>query len=125
MGGRYLKAYKTTKMALGRDDFLYDDDLDAISAIMDADMFENDKDMESETVTCIKNLPSRENCSFKCKFCPKVYLSKAGLSRHEKAKHRLHTTLDSFSHGDSGGLKLRLELTDFSLYQQMNATQNV
>ena len=62
MGGHYLKGYRTTKIASGKDDFLYEDDLDAIIAVIDADMFENDEDMESEIVTCIKNLPSRENC---------------------------------------------------------------
>ena len=41
-------------MASGKDHFLYEDDLDAIFAIMDADMFENNKDMESEIVMCIK-----------------------------------------------------------------------
>ena len=75
-------------MASGKDDFLYVDDLDAVLAIIDADMLENDEDMESEIVTCIKNLPSRENCFFKCEFCPEVCLSKAGLSKHEKAKHQ-------------------------------------
>ena len=84
MGGRYLKACRKTK----KDSFLYEDDLDAILVIIDADVFENDEDMESEIVTCIKNQPSGENFSFKCKFCPKVCLSKAGLSRHEKAKHQ-------------------------------------
>ena len=54
-------------------------------------MFENDEDMESEIVTCIKNLPSRENCSFKCEFCPNIWLSEAGLSRHEKVKHQQHS----------------------------------
>ena len=68
MGGRNLKAYRTTKMASGKGDFLYEDDLDAVLAIIDADMIENDADMESEIVTRIKNLPSRENCSFKCEF---------------------------------------------------------
>ena len=48
MGGRYLKAYRTTKMASGKDDVLYEDHLDAVLAIMDADMFENNKDMKSE-----------------------------------------------------------------------------
>ena len=75
-------------MASGKDDFLYEDDLDVVLAIIDADIFENDEDMESEIVKYIKNLPSRENCSFKCEFCPKVCLSKAGLSRHEKTKHQ-------------------------------------
>ena len=108
-------------MTSGKGDFLYEDDLDAILAITDVDMFENDEDMESEIVTCIKNLPSRENCSFKCEFCSKVCLSKAGLSRHEKAKHQQHTTLDSASHSDSGGLRSRLELNDFSLMYQKSA----
>ena len=35
-------------MASGKDNFLYEDNLDAVSAIIDTDMFENDKDMESE-----------------------------------------------------------------------------
>ena len=121
MGGRCLKTYRTTKMAAGKGDFLYEDDFDAILAITDAGMFENDKDMESEIVTCIKNQPSGENCSFKFKFCPNVCLSKAGLSRHKKAKHQQHTTLDSASHSDSGGLRSRLELTDFSLMYQKSA----
>ena len=95
MGGRDLKAYRTIKMASGRDDFLYEDDLDAVLAIMDPDKFENAEDMGSEIVACIKNLHSRENCSFKCEFCPKVCLSKAGLSMHEKAKYQQHSTHDS------------------------------
>ena len=65
MGGHYLKAYRTTKIASGKDDFLYEDDLDTVLAIIDVDMIENDADLESEILTCIKNLPSRENCSFK------------------------------------------------------------
>ena len=110
-------------MASGEDHFLYEDDLDAIFAIMDADMFENNKDMESEIVMCIKKLSSWENCLFKCQFCPKIYLCKAGLSRHKKAKHQMPITLDSVSHCDSGGLKSRLELTDFRLIYQ-NAQKN-
>ena len=85
-------------MTSGKDNFFYEDDLDAVLAIIDADMFDNDKDMESEIVTCIKNLPSRENCLFKCQFCPKVCLSKRGLSRHFKAKHQQHTTLYIVKH---------------------------
>ena len=61
MDGRYLKADRTTKMATGKDNFLYEDHLDAVLAIIDTDMFEYDEDMESEIVTCIKNLPFREN----------------------------------------------------------------
>ena len=108
-------------MASGIDDFLYKDDLDAVLAITDADMFANNEDMESEIVTCIKNLPSRENCSFKCGFYQKVCLSKAGLSRHEKAKHQQHSAHDSVSHSDSGSSRSKLELTHFSLMYQKSA----
>ena len=95
-------------------------------------MFENDEDMESEIVTCIKNLPSRENCSFKCEFYPKVCISKVGLSGHEKAKQQ-HSTRDSVSHSDSGSSRSRLEITNFSLLYQkstqklstVNATHTV
>ena len=108
-------------MASGQDDLLYEDDLDAVLAIIDADVFKNDKGMGSEIATCIKNLPTRENCSFKCQFCPKVCLSKRGLLRHEIAKHQQHTPLDSVSHSDSGNLKSRLELTYSSLMYQKSA----
>ena len=108
-------------MTSGKGDFLYEDDLDAILAITDVDMFENNEDMESEIVTCIKNLPSREICSFKWEFCSKVCLSKAGLSRHDQAKHQQHTRLDSASHSDSSGLRSRLELIDLSLMYQKSA----
>ena len=107
-------------MASGKDGSLYEDDLGNLATI-DADVLKNDKDMESEIVTCIKNQTSGENCLFKCKFCTNVCLSKAGLSRHEKAKHKQRTTLDSGSHSDSGGLRLRLELLDFSLMYQKSA----
>ena len=42
-------------MASGKDHFLYEDNLDDILVIMHEDMFENNKDMESEVVLCIKN----------------------------------------------------------------------
>ena len=38
-------------MLSGKDDFFCKDDLDAVLAIIDAYMFENDKDMESDIVT--------------------------------------------------------------------------
>ena len=50
MDSRYLKAW-TTKMASGKDSFFHGDDVDALLAITDADMFENNKYMESEILT--------------------------------------------------------------------------
>ena len=123
-GWSLSKGVQKNKNGFRQGRFLYEDDLDAVLAIIDADMFENDEDMESEIVTCIKNLPSRENCSFKWEFCPKVCLSKAGLSRHEKAKHQQHSTHDSVSHSDSGSSRSKLELTGFSLMYQKSAQKS-
>ena len=77
--------------------------------------------MESEIVACIQNSSSRENCSFKSQFFPRVCPSKGGLPRHEKAKHQQHTTLDNIIHSDSFVLKSRLKLTDFSLMYEKSA----
>ena len=41
-------------MASGNNGFLYEDDPDPVLAIIDADMFENDENMESVIVSCIK-----------------------------------------------------------------------
>ena len=76
MGSHFLKVYRTTKMASGKDDFLYEDDFDAVLAIIDAGMLENDENMASERVTCIKNLPCRENCLLSASFIQKVVYSK-------------------------------------------------
>ena len=55
-------------MALHKDYFLCEDDLDCVLTITDADLFGNDEDMESEITTCIKSLPSSKialsNASF-------------------------------------------------------------
>ena len=60
MSGHYLKAYRATKMASGKNNILYKDDLDATLAVINADILENDENMELWIVTCIKNQPSGE-----------------------------------------------------------------
>ena len=53
-------------------------------------MFENDEDMELEIVTCIKNLPSRENCLFKWEFFQKfVYLKQV---YHDTRQQNINST---------------------------------
>ena len=56
-GWRLSKRVQNNKMASGKDGFLYEDDADPVLVITNADMFENDEDMESVIVSCIKNLP--------------------------------------------------------------------
>ena len=46
MSGHYLKAYRATKMASGKNNILYKDDLDAILAVINAGILENDENME-------------------------------------------------------------------------------
>ena len=58
-------------MASGKDHFLYEDDLDDILAIAHDDMFENNKDMESEIVLCIKNYHLEKIVSSNDSFVPK------------------------------------------------------
>ena len=79
-------------MASDKDCFLYEFDHDIILAITDADMFEKDEDMESDIVTCMTNLPSRENCLFKYEFCPKIFLPRASCLL-SKRKQNINTTL--------------------------------
>ena len=62
-GWSLSKRVQNNKMDSGNNGFLYEDDPDPVLAIIDADMFENDEDLESEIVSCFKNLPF---CSFKC-----------------------------------------------------------
>ena len=56
-GWSLSKRVQTNKMASGNNGFLYEDDPDPVLAIIDADMFENDENMESVIVSCLKNLP--------------------------------------------------------------------
>ena len=48
-------------MATCGSDFLVADDFDAVMAIIDADMLENDTEMLSEVNSVVGNLPSAKN----------------------------------------------------------------
>ena len=53
-------------MASGITNFLYKDDFDAIIAVIDADMLQNDEESNLEINSCIKNIPSKIKSSFQC-----------------------------------------------------------
>ena len=82
----YLKAYGTTEMASGKDDFLYEDDQDAVLAMNDADILENDEDMESEIVTCITNLPSREKRFVRIRVLSKTFSIQSRFIKARESK---------------------------------------
>ena len=71
-----------------QEDFLYEDDLDALLIAIDAEHMENDPTMEAEMDGMISEIPIEEESNgFPCSYCDKVCLSKRGLSRHTNAKH--------------------------------------
>ena len=75
-------------MAGAQEDFLYEDDFDAILAIIDADFLENDVELNAEIEEAVKNIPSvKDSTRYPCDFCDKVCLSKGGLTRHLNTKH--------------------------------------
>ena len=66
-------------------DILVADDFDAVMAIIDADMLENDIEILSEVNSVVENLPSAKNSGqHHCHICSKIYLSESGLLRHVK-----------------------------------------
>ena len=66
-------------------EFLVAEDFDAVMAIIDADMLENDTEMLSEVNSVVENLPSAKN-SGHCHICSKICRSESGLLRHAKPK---------------------------------------
>ena len=63
------------KMADAQEDFLYEDDFDAVMAIIDADFLQNDDDFNAEVEQAVKNIPSAKESPQKlCNFCEKVCL---------------------------------------------------
>ena len=69
-------------------DFLVADNFDAVVAIIDADVLENDTEILSDVNCVVENLPSTKNCGqHHCHICSKICLSESGLLRHVKSKH--------------------------------------
>ena len=73
-------------MVSGRSDFLYEDDSDAIMAGTDADILQNDEELNLEINSCLKNMLSKKKSSFKCQFYNKVCSSIGCLKRHVTKK---------------------------------------
>ena len=83
------------------------DDFDAVVAITDADILENDTEMLSEVNTVAENLPSAKNSGrYHCHICSEDSLSESGLSRHLKSKH----PEDLSSNDESSKLKYNLDI---------------
>ena len=66
-------------------DFLVADDFDAVMAVIDVAMLENDAEMLSEVNSVLKNLPSaKKSGQHHGHICSKICLSELGLPRQVK-----------------------------------------
>ena len=74
-------------MVVAHEEYLYQDDFDAVLDIIQSDFveygdeFQKDMNLAVEKKTTINNSPS-----YPCSFCAKVCLSKGGLTRHSRRK---------------------------------------
>ena len=88
-------------------DILVADDFDAVMAIIDADMLENDTEILSEVNSVVENLPLAKNSGqYHCHICSKICLSESGLLRHVKSKHPENLS----SNEESSKLKYSLDI---------------
>lgn len=74
--------------ASSSDDFLYNDDFEAVMAIIENDIVESDLELSEEMNSVVEKVPSKQSEQHHCQLCPKICMSKAGLSRHMKSKHQ-------------------------------------
>ena len=70
-------------------DFLYGDDLDALLAAIDADILEGDPSFSADVDSMVDEIPDETaKATFPCTLCPKICISRGGLTRHMNAKHK-------------------------------------
>ena len=111
-------------MATGKDEFLYEDDLDAVFAIIEADMLQNDDEMESEIEKSVSKASSNGDSSFRCQLCPKICISKGGLTRHMNSKHmrdsqELNNCSSEEKEDSSSAATCKLELAElYKMYER-------
>ena len=76
------------KMATRQEDFLYEDDFDAVLAAIAADDLENIDEFDESINNIIDEIPKEANpTQYHCNFCEKICISQRGLTRHKNAKH--------------------------------------
>lgn len=86
-GGRSREALKYKNMAAHHEDYLVGDDLEAVLALTDEDILEENSDFTSVVTEDVNNISKVAVETFNCDLCSKICVSKRGLSRHQNAKH--------------------------------------
>ena len=79
-------------MASAHEEYLYQDDFDAVLDIIESDFLEYGGEFQEDMNLAVEKIPTPNNSpSYPCSFCAKVCLSKGGLTRHISTKHHLET----------------------------------
>ena len=79
-------------MALVHEEYLYQDDFDAVLDLIESDVLEYGDDIQQDINLAVEKIPVVNNSpSYPCSFCAKICLSKGGLTRHISTKHDLET----------------------------------
>ena len=75
-------------MAYSEGDELLRDDFDAVLDIIEADMLQNDKELQLEMDCLASKVTSEKDSNYRCQFCTKLCISKKGLLKHVPKKHK-------------------------------------
>ena len=79
-------------MALAYEEYLYQDDFDAVLDIIESYFLEYGDEFHQDMNLTVEKIPTFNTWpSYPCSFCAKVCLSKRGLTRHISTKHHLET----------------------------------
>ena len=100
-------------MACSEGDELLGDDFDAVLDIIEADMLQNDEELQLEMDCLASRVTSEKDSNYKCQFCTKVCISKEGLLRHIRAKHKDTATDFSDAKQETGtSFQCKLKITE-------------
>ena len=103
-------------MACSEGDELLGDDFDAVLDIIQADMFQNDDELQLEMDCLASRVTSEKNHNYKCQFCTKVCISKAGFLRRVGAKHKDKATDSSDARQETGtSCQSKVEITELKV----------
>ena len=88
-------------------------DFDAVLNIIEADILQNDKELQLETDCLASKVTSEKDSNYKCQFCTKLCISRKGLLRHVQEKHNDKATeLADSRQGTGTSCQLKPMITD-------------
>ena len=100
-------------MACSEGDELLGDDFDTVLDITEADMLQNDEELQLKMDCLASRVTSEKDSNYKCQFCTKLCISKEALLRHVRTKHKDKATdLSDSRQGTRTPCQLKLKITE-------------